>query len=374
MAAIDTPADVVDASGTELDDKIALLRDTVARHGLGGIRLRGQDWFAWATCGGSSAVPLASEHGVAEVLATSDGVQVLTSAIEADRVSAEEVPAGLPILEFPWASPEEGERLVHEATRGQRVASDVPTAGEDGLPADLVREKRRLRPQEITRYRQVGRGTAEAMTESLEGITPASTEFEVAGLGAEAMLRRGIEPALVLVAGTRRMDLYRHPRPTGEPIGDRVMVVLCGRSHGLYANLTRVVSFRQPTAAERAAADVVAHVEAAALGASTPGQTLDHVFAAISDAYARLGHPGAEGRHHQGGTTGYLSREALAAPGSAVRILPPVAMAWNPSLPGMKLEDTILRTDDGLEVLTVDPAWPTVEVEGRQRPAVMVRA
>jgi hypothetical protein len=373
MAAIDTPADVVDASGTELDDKIALLRDTVARNGLGGIRLRGQDWFAWATCGGSSAVPLASEHGVAEVLATSDGVQVLTSAIEADRVSAEEVPAGLPVLEFPWASPEEGERLVREATGGQTVASDVPTPGEVDLPAELVREKRRLRPQEITRYRQVGRGTAEAITESLEGITPASTEFEVAGLGAEAMLRRGIEPALVLVAGTRRMDLYRHPRPTGEAIGDRVMVVLCGRSHGLYANLTRVVSFRQPTAAERAAADVVAQVEAAALGASTTGQTLDRVFAAITDAYARLGHPGAEGRHHQGGTTGYLSREALAAPGSAVRILPPVAMAWNPSLPGMKIEDTILRTDDGLEVLTADPAWPTVEVAGRPRPAVSVR-
>jgi Xaa-Pro aminopeptidase len=48
-------------------------------------------------------------------------------------------------------------------------------------------------------------------------------------------------------------------------------------------------------------------------------------------------------------------------------------MAWNPSLPGMKIEDTILRTDDGLEVLTADPAWPTVEVAGRPRPAVSVR-
>jgi len=373
MAAIDTPPDVVDASNTELDGKIALLRDVVERNRLGGIRLRGQDWFAWATCGGSSAVLLASEQGVAEVLVTSDGVQVLTSAIEADRLLAEEVPEGLPVEEFPWESPEERETLVREASGGLPVASDLPTSQEVGLPEELVREKRRLRPEEIARYRQVGRGSAEALTETLAGITPASTELEVAGVGSEALLRRGIEPALVLVAGARRMELYRHPRPTEEPIGDRVMVVLCGRSHGLYANLTRVLSFRQPTAAERAAADVVAQVEAAALGASTPGRTLDHVFAAITDAYARHGHPGAERRHHQGGTTGYLSREAVAAPGSAVPILPPVAMAWNPSLPGIKIEDTILRTDDGLEVLTIDPAWPTVEVDGRERPAVRVR-
>lgn len=59
---------------------------------------------------------------------------------------------------------------------------------------------------------------------------------------------------------------------------------------------------------------------------------------------------------------------ALATPGSRVEILPPVAMAWNPSLPGSKIEDTVLRTDEGLEVLTVDPAWPMVEVDGRERP------
>jgi hypothetical protein len=49
-----------------------------------------------------------------------------------------------------------------------------------------------------------------------------------------------------------------------------------------------------------------------------------------------------------------------------------VALAWNPSLPGSKIEDTILRTAEGLEVLTVDPAWPTVEVDGRARPDLLI--
>lgn len=356
----------------ELETKIALLRDAVERNRLGGIRLRGLDWFAWATCGGSSAVLLASERGIAEVLATADGVRVLTSAIEADRLRVEELPDGLELVAFDWAVPAEHEAFVSDATGTSPVASDLPAPGEIDLPTQLVTEKRLLRPSEVARYRDLGRAAAEALSETLARTAPELTELEVAGLGAETMLRRGIEPALVLVAGSRRIDLYRHPRPTSEPIGDRVMVVFCGRRHGLYANLTRLGYFRKPTAAERAAADVVARVEAAAWDASTPGATLGEIYATMADAYARLGHPGAERHHHQGGTSGYLSREALATPGSPIQILPAVAIAWNPSLPGSKIEDTLLRTDDSLEVLTIDPSWPTVEVEGRERPDLRI--
>ncbi|WP_230968530.1 hypothetical protein [Nostoc sp. WHI] len=45
------------------------------------------------------------------------------------------------------------------------------------------------------------------------------------------------------------------------------------------------------------------------------------------------------------------------------------AVAWNPSLPGAKIEDTFIILKDGeLENLTFDPKWPSVKVEGRDRP------
>jgi Xaa-Pro aminopeptidase len=361
-----------DSTARELDAKVALLRDTIERHGLGGIRLRGQDWFAWATCGGSSAVLLASERGVADVLATSAAVQVLTSTIEADRLRTEELPEPIEVVPFEWQSPQELERFVREATHALPVASDLPASGEVPLPESLVAAKRRLGPSEIARYRELGADSAIALTEALGRVTPETTELEVAGIGAEALWRRGIEPALVLVAGSRRIDRHRHPRPTAERVGDRVVVVFCGRRHGLYANLTRTACLRSPSAEERAAARVVATVEAAALDASVPGATLGAVYAEIVAAYERHGHAGAERDHHQGGTTGYLSREALATPDSTVELVTPVALAWNPSLPGSKIEDTILRTDEGLEVLTVDPAWPTVDVDGRARPDLLI--
>ena len=106
---------------------------------------------------------------------------------------------------------------------------------------------------------------------------------------------------------------------------------------------------------------------------SRPGATLGQIYAVIARSYAELGHPGAEMLHHQGGTTGYLSREAFALPDLALAIEENTALAWNPSLPGAKIEDTVVTTADGIEILTVDPTWPTVEVDGRPRPDVLVR-
>jgi Xaa-Pro aminopeptidase len=358
----------------ELSAKVAILRDVVERRGLGAIRLRGQDWFAWATCGGSNAILLASERGAAEVVVTAAGAWILTDTIEAPRLRAEEVPDGLEVVEFGWTRPGEQEDFAREAAGDSAVASDRPADGELPLPAELIAAKRRLMPPEIARYRELGAAAAEALTETLEQVTPGTTELEVAGIGARALLERRMDPALILVAGSRRMELYRHPRPTAEPIGDRVGVVFCARRHGLYANLTRFAWMREPTVAERAAARAVAEVEAAAWQASRPGATLGAVFSAIVDAYARCGHPGAELGHHQGGTTGYLSREVVATPSDATQLAAPLALAWNPSLPAAKIEDTVLLGEDGsLEILTVDPRWPTIEVSGRPRPDLLVR-
>ena len=49
-----------------------------------------------------------------------------------------------------------------------KVISDRPLPGEFPLPAELVAAKRRLLPDELERYRVLGRDAAEAMTEVLK--------------------------------------------------------------------------------------------------------------------------------------------------------------------------------------------------------------
>lgn len=363
----------MDQISTELATKLDIVRAALERDGAVAVRLRGVDWFAWATCGGSNVVILTTEAGVGEALITKEGAWVLTDQIEAARLAAEEVPAGLEVWAAPWNDSVARQAFVDELVGKGKVVSDRPLLGEFPLPVELVAAKRRLLPAELERYRILGRNAAEAMTEVMKAAAPDWTEWQLAGAGAEALWRRGIEPTLTLVGGEERLPHFRHATATRKPVGARAMLVFCGRRHGLYANLTRFVYFREPTAEEETLIEHVARVEAVTFAASTPGTTAGAVYDVIVRAYAELGHPGEALRHHQGGTTGYLSREAFALPGLRLPIEEHTALAWNPSLPGAKIEDTVVTSRSGIEILTLDPAWPSVEVDGRPRPDVLVR-
>lgn len=364
----------IDQTGgmTEIADKLATIRRCMATAGLAAVRLRGSDWFAWATAGGSSVVLSTSEVGVAEVLVTASEAWVVTDAIEEWRLREEEVPAELPIWAHPWAEPERREAFVAERAGGA-VASDRPAAGERALPPELVVARWSIGQAEIERYRALGRAAARAMTEVMRAARPEWRERGLAGAGAEALWGQGIEPALILVAGARRLPVHRHPTPQDEPLGARAMMVFCARRHGLFACFTRHVYFRTPDAEQRRLAAAVAVVESAALSASRPGTRLSQVYAALAEAYARVGHARALAEHHQGGPCGYAAREAIARPGSSPALVDRGAVAWNPSLPGFKIEDTALVRGAELEFLTVDPEWPTVQVDGRARPDLLVR-
>lgn len=354
---------------TELETKLGLMRRAIEDHRLGGLALRGVDWFAWGTCGGSSAVILTDEIGVAELLVTADGAWVLTDGIEAQRLADEELPAGLELWAHPWhADAAVARREFVSGKIDGPLASDRPGIGERSLPEELLAAKRRLLPPEIERYRLLGAAAAAAMTEVMTAARPEWSERQLAGAGAEALWGRGIHPALTLAAGARRLPLHRHPTPGPDPLGERAMLVFCGRRWGLYANLTRFVAFGAPTAEEERLFADVAAVEAAAWAASTPGASLAGVYEVLRATYAGLGYRDQIDAHHQGGTTGYLSREVVARPHVRTVIESDTALAWNPSLPGVKIEDTILVSGGGIEILTADPVWPAAQIAGRPRP------
>lgn len=358
---------------SEVAVKLRELRSVLAAEGLGAFRFRGTDFFAWVTGGASNVVLLAAETGVAEIVVAEEGAWVLTNPIEAPRLEAEEPLAAFAFRVAPWQDARAHDAFVRELLDGRGLASDRPLPGESALPESVYRAKRRLSSEECERYRILGRDAARAMTETLLAARPEWTENELAGAGARALWSRGIEPALTLAAGDLRLPLFRHPVPSAERLGDRAMLVFCGRRHGLFANLTRFVYFREPSEKEREDLHRVARVEAAAWRASMPRQTLSEAYGAIARAYADLGFPDAIDQHHQGGTTGYLSREVVATPRTTTVVEPKTALAWNPSLPGSKIEDTVIADNESLEILTVDERWPTFEIEGRLRPELLVR-
>ncbi|MEP0818271.1 M24 family metallopeptidase [Trichocoleus desertorum GB2-A4] len=364
--------------GTEISEKLTSIRDTLEETGAAGVRLRGTDWFAWATGGASNTVLLAAESGVAEVLVTPDGAWVLTDEIEAQRFRDEELTGDrgefYQLQVAPWAESTKREAFVAEVTREGKVLSDrpvslLPHSPEMLLPTALVQQKRTLLPSELDRYRQVGRLASEAMTEALTQAKPDWTEHQLAGVGAAALWKRGLHPALTLAAGERRLPLYRHPTASAAPIGQVAMMVFCARGFGLYANLTRFICFGSLAAEQKELHRQVREIEAAALEQCRRGTPLNQVYTSLQQAYKQQGYPQAIYEHHQGGTTGYLAREVVANPATTDCLMANMAIAWNPSLRGGKIEDTfVLHPDGSLEDLTFDPNWPSVEVEGRSRP------
>ncbi|MBD2448115.1 M24 family metallopeptidase [Nostoc sp. FACHB-152] len=366
----------------EVSRKLELIRQTISETEAGGVRLRGTDWFAWATAGASHTVLLTAETGVAEVLVTGQDAWILTDEIEAQRLKDEELPSNFKLQVSPWAEPDTRESFVRDATAGGIVLSDVcdnakrdrPTAQEQPVPPSLVAYKRVLMPTELERYRQVGQKASAAMTEVLQAAQPTWTEYQLAGAGAEALWARGLHPAVTLVAGERRLPLYRHATATAEKLGRQAMLVFCARGYGLFANLTRFVCFGELSQDEAELHRHVREIEAKVLSASQPGMTLDAVYYALAQAYERHGFPDAIRQHHQGGTTGYLAREVVATPHTTESLTENKAIAWNPSLPGAKVEDTFVILKDGkLENLTFDPNFPSVEVEGRLRAVPLKR-
>jgi len=105
------------------------------------------------------------------------------------------------------------------------------------------------------------------------------------------------------------------------------------------------------------------------------GLTMGEMFDLAKTAYTDLGYPEAIDEHHQGGSIAYGTREVVAMPSNTTPITIDQCFAWNPSVRGVKSEDTTLLTEQGHEVLTAIPNWPTwdVTIDGvtLARPAIL---
>jgi Xaa-Pro aminopeptidase len=118
----------------------------------------------------------------------------------------------------------------------------------------------------------------------------------------------------------------------------------------------------------------VVAVDRAYLAASQAGATLGEAFRAGEQAYTAAGYYGDWEEHHQGGITGYAGREVFATEDSDTTIDSGTVLAWNPTVPGAKSEDTVLLSGGGHELLTRNPApaWPWLDETGDE--ALLPRA
>jgi Xaa-Pro aminopeptidase len=186
-------------------------------------------------------------------------------------------------------------------------------------------------------------------------------EQEAAGLLDYEIHNAGLNPLVTLVSSDERVMNFRHPIPTPKVFKQHVMLVTCASYAGLISNVTRFVRFTPPSEEITSKHQAVCNVDAAVNLATRPGRTLGDIFDDLRRAYAANGFPDEWTLHHQGGPTGYATRDAVGTPGHRMKVVENQAFAWNPSITGTKSEDTVLCTANGIEVLTAhSPDWPSV--------------
>ncbi len=362
---------------SEFDEKQRRIQRLLEAHQLDALLLQRVSSFAWATCGAASYVNTATTDGESALLITPNGRCVITNNIEAPRLEHEERlhDQGWTFRITPWFQAQD---TVARLTQGMNLGADGPYQGATDLSAELARLRANLTPQEVERFRKLGRLCAEAMDSAIRAVRPGQGEHEIAGLLAHGAESRGAQAIVNLVATDERIFSFRHPLPTRKLLDTYAMLVLCGRKWGLVCSLTRLVHFGPLPDELRRKAQAVAQIDGTFILTTRPGRALADVFERATAAYAETGFPDEWRLHHQGGVAGYEPREVVATPDSADVVSVAQAYAWNPSIAGTKSEDTMLVNEEGNEVLTSIDGWPTVTVtvdgETIRRPAILERA
>lgn len=360
----------------EIEIKTERLIKKLHAETLGGVLLNSRANFAWLTGGKSNAINHSIENGACFLFVGKDGKRfVLSNNIEMPRILTEEISEkDFEPIEFSWQREKSNPNLIFEKAKSlvetnEEIASDLNINKEIRPLVNLIAKCRyELTSFEIERYKSLGKDAGIALGEAIKIITPNETEFEIARKVKNELAKFKIDAVVALVAADDRIKKYRHPVPT-ENIWKKVLLIsICGRRSGLIANLTRMICAGEIPEDLKRKTEVCGYVSAKLLSETKAEKTGAELYDIAARAYAEKGFADEINKHHQGGATGYKTRDWVLYPKSDETVFPDQAFAFNPSIAGTKTEETAIFTDDRIEIITATPDFPQIifEINGRK--------
>ena len=347
---------------SEFQHKVEAIRNLIRERKLDSIVIRRNPNLAWLISG-RVHVPLTLDLACFDMIISLENIVAVTNKIEAPRLIAEELPAEVEVNSVDWWESRDSQLPI-----GDKVGSDQPGNSRIDLGSDIERLRQSLSKTEVDRFREVCVDSAIALGAAVKLTKSSDREIDVTSRIAEALWQSNLELVFIGVAGEARVKKFRHPLPTDSIIGNRVVASICARRKGMIASVTRIASFED----EVNSYFNILQVEAAIFNATKVGSKFSVPINAAIKAYPEFGFDELEWqKHHQGGPTGFAPRDWPANIQSQQLILQNQPIAWNPTGNGWKAEDTILATANGVDILSKDPSWPTIEISGRKRPDVL---
>ncbi len=247
----------------------------------------------------------------------------------------------------------------------------------DLVPTEGIVEHARLRKDdgEQATLREAARRLSAVLQGVLADVRAGLTEIDVA-LGLETGMRRTgfTRPAFDTIVASGPNSALPHARAGDRRLGNGDLVVLDfgGVYNGYCVDLTRTVAIGPPAPEAVRVYDAVRRAQAAAIAAVAPGAAIADVDRAARDALTADGYGEAFGHgtgHGLGIEVHEAPRVARANPASAARAYPPGHVpeatvleagmvvtiepgAYLPGFGGVRIEDDVLVTVEGCDVLT----------------------
>jgi Xaa-Pro aminopeptidase len=251
----------------------------------------------------------------------------------------------------------EADRIRHQTFLDWSDSLGTTLVPTNGIVDDLKRTKS---PEEVERIRAAC-GLADATFAHVSRmIQPGMTEFDVA-LEIEFYTRRqGAEVAFDVIAVSGERSARPHGVPSDKRLepGDFLTLDFGARLDGYCSDITRTVVVGEPTERHREIYGTVLAAQLDALAAMRPGVRAHDVDAVarerMGDLARYFGHGLGHGLGllvHDGGRLGVNSPDVL-APGQVWTVEPGV---YVPGFGGVRIEDDVVVTEDGIDVLTRTP-------------------
>jgi Xaa-Pro dipeptidase len=212
---------------------------------------------------------------------------------------------------------------------------------------------------EIERIRRACRVTSEVAAEIPRFLRLGMTESELAAEIVHDIHRRGAKPAFdtIVCFGVNGSQPHYSPGDVRLALGDMILVDFGAQLESYCSDITRMYVFGRANSSQRAMFEVVRRAQALALQRTTAGTPGREVHLACKEAINATEFAGRfiHGTGHSIGLDVHdgpgLSdaSEITLAPGMVMTVEPGV---YVPGIGGVRIEDTVLVTSNGPEILT----------------------
>lgn len=269
---------------------------------------------------------------------------------------------------------------------GDFSAGEGKPAPEEGtVPGDLLRRRRRIRvhsadpalarlrlvksPEEVERIRKAVSITCAAHREAMAALRPGVPEYAIEGVIEHAFIRQGARySAFPSIVGSGPHSTVLHYYLNGRRIGENELVVVdIGAEYERYASdVTRTLpSSGAYTPGQREIHDLVLRAQQEAMREAVPGSSIARIDARAREVIEQEGLLDAYWHsccHYVGLDVHDVGeRDAKLLPGMVLTVEPGIYLPEREI--GVRIEDTVLITEEGHEVLSACVPAEAGEIE-----------